>query len=63
MTLFRHNKSLYFLLDYRGQSAFEIDCEKGYEYIVVYAWVPSSEIKMDKNLFPTYDPGFKLPEP
>jgi hypothetical protein len=51
------------LCDYRGKDKFEVGCEKGYQYVVIYAYNPQYEAAMDKNLYPTYDPNFKLPNP
>ena len=44
-------------------SEFEIDCEKGFEYVVIYAWYIENDLAMDKNLFPTHKTQFKLPNP
>lgn len=49
--------------DYRGKSKFDLDCDKGYDYVIINAFVPEYDMAMDKNLYPTYDPKFRLPNP
>ena len=53
------------LLDYLGKDKFEIDCDPGYEYLIVFAYSFSEkyDLAMNKNLYPSYDPKFRLPQP
>jgi hypothetical protein len=52
---------MYFIGQHRGLKKFDFDCEKGYRYVVLYAYIPEAEIAMDKCLFPKYNPNFQIP--